>query len=123
SMLVRLMVFAAGVAVLFLTFSRGAWIAFAVGLAVAIVLLALRGGRAEIRRWAGAALVALVVSVVLGVPFAAQIAARTTLAGPIPTEVRSIDERIALARVTLDVIAAHPLLGTGLGTLPIVLRD
>ena len=36
-------------------------------------------------------------------------------------EVRSIDERIALARVTLVVIAEHPILGTGLGTLPLVL--
>jgi O-antigen ligase len=122
SMLVRLVVFAAGVAVLFLTFSRSAWIAFGVGLGVAIVMLALRRDRVEVRRWAGAALVTVVVSVVLGVPFAAEIAARTTLAGPIRTEVRSIDERIALARVTLDVIAENPLLGTGLGTLPIVLR-
>jgi O-antigen ligase len=121
SRLVRSVVFAAGVAVLFLTFSRGAWIAFAVGLGVAILMLALRGDRAAVRRWAGAALVTVVVSVVLGVPFAAQLAARTALAGPIRTEVRSIDERIALARVTLDVIAEHPLLGTGLGTLPIVL--
>ena len=119
--LVRQLVFAAGVAVLFLTFSRGAWIAFVVGLGVAIVMLALRGDRAALRRWTGAAVVAVVVSVVLGVPFAAQLAARTTLAGPIPTEVRSIDERIALARVTLDVIAEHPLLGTGLGTLALVL--
>src|SRR4029078_132148 len=47
-MLLRLVVFAAGVAVLFLTFSRSAWIGFAVGLGVAIVVLALR--RAPVAR-------------------------------------------------------------------------
>jgi O-antigen ligase len=57
------------------------------------------------------------------VPFAAQLAARTTLAGPVRTETRSIDERVALARVTLEVIADHPVLGTGLGTLAKVLPD
>ena len=106
-----------GVVTLFLTFSRSAWVGFAVGLVVAVVMLAARGDRVGVRRWAGAALTAVVVSAVLAVPFAAQLAARTTLSGPVRTETRSIDERLALARVTLEVIADHPVLGTGLGTL------
>ncbi len=118
---VRLAVFALGVVVLFLTFSRSAWVGFGVGLGVAVVMLAVRGDRAGVRRWAAAAITAGAVGLVLAVPFAAQLAARSTLAGPIPTEVRSIDERIALARVTLEVIADHPILGTGLGTLPLAL--
>jgi O-antigen ligase len=118
---VRLAVLALGVVVLFLTFSRSAWVGFAVGLVVAIVMLVVQGDRVGVRRWAAAALTAAAVGLVLAVPFAAQLAARSTLAGPIRTEVRSIDERIALARVTLEVIADHPVLGTGLGTLPLVL--
>jgi putative inorganic carbon (HCO3(-)) transporter len=121
AMLVGATVFGLGVAALFLTFSRGAWIGFAVGLAVALLMLAVARDRAGVRRWAGAAVIAVVVSAALAIPFMAQVAARTTLAGPVPTEIRSIDERVELMRVTLDVIAAHPLVGTGLGTLPLVL--
>ena len=43
--LVRMAIFGLGVAALFLTFSRAAWIAFAVGLAVAIAMLAIRRDR------------------------------------------------------------------------------
>ena len=69
--LVRMAVFGLGVAALFLTFSRAAWIAFAVGLAVAIVMLAIRRDRPGLRRWVAAALTAGVIGAVLAVPFAA----------------------------------------------------
>ena len=101
----------------------GAWIALAVGFVVAIGMLAVRRDRAGVRRWATAGLVAVGVAAVLSVPFLPFLAARTTLSGPVPTETRSIDERIAQARLALGVIADHPVLGTGLGTLPLVLPD
>ena len=54
----------------------------------------------------------------LAVPFAPYLAARAQVSGPVPTETRSIDERLANADLGLRVIAEHPLLGTGLGTMP-----
>src|SRR5258705_13502915 len=59
--LVRMTVFGLGVAALFLTFSRAAWIAFGVGLIVAIVMLATRRDRRGVRAWTAAALSAAVV--------------------------------------------------------------
>lgn len=120
---VRLAVLGLGAALLFLTFSRAAWVGFAVGLAVAVVMLAVRGDREGIRRWAAAAAVTALVGLVLAVPFAAQLGARATITGPVPTEIRSIDERIALIDLTLAVVAERPFLGTGLGTLPLAMAE
>ena len=120
--LIRMAVFGLGVAALFLTFSRAAWIAFAVGLAVAIVMLAIRRDRPGFRRWVAAALTAGVIGAALAVPFLPYLAARAHVSGPVPTETRSIDERLANADLGLRVIAEHPLLGTGLGTMPQAMR-
>ena len=49
--LIRMATFGLGVAALFLTFSRAAWIAFAVGLGVAIVMLAIRRDVPSVRSW------------------------------------------------------------------------
>ena len=120
--LIRMAIFGLGVAALFLTFSRAAWIAFAVGLAVAIAMLAIRRDRPGLRRWVAAALTAGVIGAALAVPFAPYLAARAHVSGPVPTETRSIDERLANADLGLRVIAEHPLLGTGLGTMPQAMR-
>ncbi len=116
--LVRMTIFGLGVAALFLTFSRAAWIAFAVGLAVAIVMLAIRRDGPGLRRWVAAALTAGVIGAALAVPFLPYLAARAQVSGPVPTETRSIDERLANANLGLRVIGEHPVLGTGLGTMP-----
>jgi O-antigen ligase len=116
--LIRMTVFALGVVALFLTFSRSAWIAFAAGLVVAIAMLAIRRDGPAVRSWGAAALIAAVVGVTLAVPFAPYLAARANVSGPVPTETRSIDERLALADLAIKVFTEHPLLGTGLGTLP-----
>jgi O-antigen ligase len=114
----RMTVFGLGVAALFLTFSRAAWIAFGVGLIVALVMLAIRRDGPGARAWGAAALTAAVIGVALAIPFAPYLAARANVSGPIASEARSIDERLALAGLALQVFTDHPLLGTGLGTVP-----
>jgi putative inorganic carbon (HCO3(-)) transporter len=113
--------FAAGVAVLLLTFSRGAWIGFAAGLGVAVALAIRLHERSVSRRWAGAVLVAGLVAGVFVLAFAPYLAARATISGPIDTEERSIDERAALATRAGDLFLARPLLGSGSGTMPVAL--
>ena len=121
--LVRLAVLGFGAVLLFLTFTRGAWLGFGAGLLVALVMLAVRGDRTGLRQWASAAAITAVVGAVLAVPFAAQLGARATITGPVATESRSIDERIALMHSTLPVVTDHALLGTGLGLLPLVIAE
>ena len=116
--LIRMTIFGLGVAALFLTFSRAAWVAFAAGLAVAIVMLAIRRDGPGVRSWVAAAVTAGVIGAVLAVPFAPYLAARANVSGPVPTETRSIDERLALVGLGLRVAADHPVLGSGLGTVP-----
>jgi O-antigen ligase len=118
TLLVRLAVFGLGVAALFLTFSRAAWIAFGLGVVVAIAMLAIRRDRPAVRSWVLAAAIAAVIGIGLTVLFAPYLAARANVAGPVPTEQRSIDERLALSDLGLRIFADHPLLGTGLGTMP-----
>jgi len=118
----RWLVFALGVVVLFLTFSRGAWLGYVVGLGLAIALLAGLRARGSLRQWAGAALISVLVCLPLAVLLAPYLAARTNASGPIPTEVRSIDERVALARASIAVFADRPLLGSGLGTLTVAMQ-
>lgn len=114
----RVLVVAAGVAALVLTFSRAAWIALAVGLGLGTAMLAWMPDRAALRRWLATAAIAILVSVPLALPLAPFLAARADAAGPIATEERSIDERLALARVGVRLAIDHPVLGTGLGTFP-----
>ncbi|HEX6867893.1 MAG TPA: hypothetical protein VF119_03760, partial [Candidatus Limnocylindrales bacterium] len=63
--LVRLAVLGLGAVLLFLTFSRAAWIGFGVGLLVTVAMLAFRGDRAGVRRWASAVAVTALVGAVL----------------------------------------------------------
>jgi len=118
----RWLVFGLGVAALFLTFSRGAWLGYGVGLVLAIAALAWMHDRASVRRWSGAALITALVCLPLVVPLAPYLAARTNASGPIPTEARSIDERVALAQASIAIFVDRPLLGSGLGTLPIAMQ-
>jgi O-antigen ligase len=118
----RTLVFALGTSALFLTFSRSAWLAFGAGLVVAPLMLVPLHDRAALRHWLLAGGVAIVVSVALVLPFAPYLAARVNATGPIPTEVRSIDERIALASEAGTIFLARPALGSGLGTLPVAME-
>ena len=118
----RWVVFALGVVVLFLTFSRSGWIAYAVGVAVAVAMLAVMRDRPAVRRLLLAAAASLLVCAPLVVAFAPSIAARINIAGPIAAETRSIEERVALAQGAIRIFLERPVLGVGLGNLPEAMR-
>ncbi len=120
---VRAAVFALGGAALFVTFSRGAWLGLAVGLLVVMVMLSRIQGRVAIRTVASLCLGGVIVSTPFVAAFLPAVSARTDAVGPIVTETRSIDERAALAEATASVIVAHPVLGVGLGALPLAIHD
>ena len=116
-----------GVIALAATFSRAAWIAtVAAALAAAALEARGRGGSADRRAGLGTARPWLVLAggvtlavAALAVPFGPFLAARLGVAAMEPAaEIRSIDERVQVVGATLEVVAANPLLGTGLGTLP-----
>jgi hypothetical protein len=120
-----------GVLALAVTFSRAAWIALvAAALAAAAIEAGDRGrpgGRPGSRRagfraarpWLALAGAVPLAVAALALPFAPFLAARLSVDANRPAaEIRSIDERVWLAGATLEVVAANPLLGTGLGTLP-----
>jgi len=107
---------------LFLTFSRGAWIATVAGLVVLVGMLALGPERgAVMRACVGAGAVVLGVAPFVG-PFHDVVAARTDRTSTIQTEVRSLDERHALSDITSRIVVDHPLLGVGVGGLPLAMR-
>lgn len=114
------LVLAAGTVALALTFSRAAWIALVVGLLAALALHGLRrDGRAARRLVAVAAGIAA-IALVVGLPLGRYVAARLDVISPqTDTELMSIGERIILADATHAVFVAHPLVGTGLATLPL----
>jgi hypothetical protein len=113
------LVIAAAVLALALTFSRGAWIALVVGALVAATLMARSSGLRAARPWlllAGALPIALVA---LAVPLGPYLFARLDPEADRPAiETRSYDERIVVASAALKAVGRHPLLGTGIGTLP-----
>ncbi len=128
----RALVVALGVAALGATFSRAAWIGGAVGLAVGLAMLVSSRGidLASVRRrlfalrrrsvLAGTAVALAVLWLVA--PLGIFLAIRLGLGGGASvTEEMSIGERSILAGAAIAVAAAHPLLGTGIGTSPLAL--
>lgn len=110
-----------GVLALAITFSRAAWIALvAAALAAAAIEAGGRGAAFHAARpWLALAGAVPLAVAALALPFAPFLAARLSVDADRPAaEIRSIDERVWLAGATLEVVAANPLLGTGLGTLP-----
>jgi putative inorganic carbon (HCO3(-)) transporter len=93
---------------LVLTFSRGAWLAAAIGMAVLVAGAGLR------RRWY--TLAAVVIPIIVAAPFlaprwtwhAGRLGDLATTEGPF--------SRLALWRVVPAIVADHALVGTGLGT-------
>jgi hypothetical protein len=118
-----------GLAGLFATFSRSAWIGAVVAFAIGLGMLAVRAGgipwiRARLhpaRPLVLAAMLGGAAVVVMLVPFAGFIAIRFGLGGYSVTEVMSVGERTELAGAIASIAAAHPLLGTGFATAPLAL--
>ncbi len=111
---------------LLLTFSRAAWLAFAVGAVFLVAIeLALRQ-RAALKPL----LWLMLATAVLLAPFAWQ--ERTMLGvrlgvhaafDTVPAEQQSVGERVLLMQIANQMFAAHPLTGVGLGASPIALKD
>ncbi len=104
-----------GSAALVATFSRGAWLALVAGAVTAVALLWL--ARADVTGWIVVGAIAIGVLAGSAPLIGPYLAARTTATEPVATETRSIEERFALADAAVAVVAARPLLGSGLGTL------
>ncbi|HEY6355931.1 MAG TPA: O-antigen ligase family protein, partial [Burkholderiaceae bacterium] len=79
---------------------------------------------ASLRRFGVALSGGVLVAAALAIPFRAALDSRAVGAlNGIRTEVRSIDERGALASETNTIFIAHPLVGVGLGGLPQAMRN
>jgi len=116
--------FILGAAGLFVTFSRGAWLAVGLAIAVEIGLLARSGARALARRLTLVTVVAGLVVLALAVPVARYVLVRTDLAGPqVPAEAMSTGERVILMNAGVKLVAAQPLLGSGLGAAAEAMHD
>jgi len=120
----RTVVFALGAAALLLTFSRAAWLALAVGAAVALAMLAYRRDGSSLGRGG----ICLLAAALFCAPFVAPVgkyldARLDGAASGITTEVRSLDERSALIDATDRVISDRAFIGVGLGALPLAMRQ
>ena len=115
---------AIGVAGLVVTFSRGAWLAEVAGAAAGLAVLVLAAGGDLLRRGMVVAAFGAVIALAVAWPLRAWVGSRLLLDSDRSTyEVRSLDERASLLDAGLQVAAAHPLLGTGIGTAAEAIAD
>lgn len=120
-----------GLAALMLTFSRSAWLAFALGLSFAFWMQYRLGKLASIRK----SLAVTMSSAVLILPFLPAVLPfmSSRLAVPVAVdspgegelrspEDRSVEERAVLIRAANDLFIASPITGSGIGTFPVALQ-
>ncbi len=103
--------FGIGLIALILTFSRGAWLAFAASL----VALLFASGRYRIVS-PRLALGAILITIALAVPFRAEIASRIT-----GSDAGAASSRVDLLRLSIPMIGEHPILGVGLNNYSVAL--
>lgn len=107
--------FLAGLWVLLLTFSRGAWGSFGLGLLTSLFFI-LRFYRIKIRF-----LVLGVIAIVMGLIFLLMyhplVASRVGISEE-PIEMRSVADRIVFTEIALDAITTSPYIGIGAGNFP-----
>lgn len=114
-------VFALGSLALFLTFSRAAWLAFGAG----VVFLAYHSLTQKRRRATMRGLHLIMAALLLLTPFVVSYAGLVVTRLPFsqagratPSELQAIGERALLNSASIQVFAKHPILGSGIGTLP-----
>jgi O-antigen ligase len=120
--LAALLVVGISSAALVLSFSRSAWLAIAAGALAGGALLWAWRARGPLRRWTIVLVVAAGIAVPVGASVGGLVVVRTTATAPVPTEVRSVEERLALAEAALAIVADRPVFGSGLGTQPLAFR-
>ncbi|MFA5155099.1 MAG: O-antigen ligase family protein [Patescibacteria group bacterium] len=108
---------------LFFTFSRAAWLAYALGLAGLAITLAGKKDRWILGRFIALAFFSLVMILIVAYPYRELWQART--GGTARLEQKSLMEREAYLGQAADLIGDYPLLGTGIGnyTTALALRD
>ncbi len=115
-----------GAAALLVTFSRSAWLAFLIG-AVALVSIQFFSRRQALFRhsmWLGVAGLLVLPPIILLYPrfFGVRLNAGGSFNTP-SVEQQSIGERILLIKSFASIAASHPVLGVGLGTAPLALKN
>jgi len=118
-------IFSLGLAALFLTFSRSAWLAWLAGLLGGGAILLKRRRYGELRDGLALLLASAVVAfpfVWQGAPYLGVRLNRAASFTRVAAENRSLSERAALNRAANDLFAAHPLTGIGAGAFPTALR-
>ena len=109
-----------GVLLLFVTFSRAAWL----GGIVAAGILAFHHRQFEHKRLRTLALAsALVLGVLIGLIPLGEIALTRFTGFNIPTEQQSIEDRAWMTQQALQTIREHPILGVGIGSFAIDLAN
>jgi hypothetical protein len=118
-------VFGFGVAGLALSWSRSGELAFAAGFVLALALLAYRRHFAEGKVWLAAGVIGAVIGIACLVQYSEYLGARINPATQQQgsPEQRSLDERSTLARAANDIFVARPLLGVGIGALPVAIEQ
>ena len=105
---------------LFLSFSRAAWLAFAFGFLILVILLIwqknILGKRILFRFGA----IVFILIIVLGLRFSNLIATRVT--NETRLEQKSVNERLSSYQEAQEIISHHFLLGTGIGNYTLALQ-
>lgn len=107
--------FLAGLWVFLLTFSRGAWGSFGLGLLVALFFI-LRFYHVK-RRFLVVGVMAILMGLVFLLMYRPLIASRVG-AGEESIEMRSVADRIVFTEIALDAINSSPYIGIGAGNFP-----
>jgi O-antigen ligase len=107
--------FLAGLWVFLLTFSRGAWGSFGLGLLVSLFFI-LRFYRIK-RRFLAVGFMAIIMGVIFLLMYRPMIASRVGTSEE-SIEMRSVADRIVFVEIALDAINTSPYIGIGAGNFP-----
>ena len=118
----RLPVFGIGAAALLLTFSRAAWLGLLGGMVVTATMLLVIRDRMALRRLGVMCLAGLIVAAPFVGPYLGALGARISLSSGSVTEVHSVNEREAESDLTIKLFVEHPMVGVGIGTLPVAMH-
>lgn len=114
-----ILLFSAGTALLFLSFSRGAW----VGVIASGLVTLLKFRRIALKRLLMLGMSGAVSCLAVALPLQALFFTRLSGSASVPTEAFSIKGRAWLAEQAIAVIQQHPLLGIGVGSFVINLSQ